>query len=231
MLDVLLKRFLEGAELFFERLFEALGLLRGRLGFLVLLALACQRFRAFSEVLFRPRQGEPLTMQSEGRVLEFGGSPGDVVDLVLSGRQAALGGLVAQLPRHRVGLRDGLVDLPGGAAGLTAGVREQGRAPACPLRRLRDGPRVGKLAAGTAEVVEQRLRLAEFRLRLACPRLRLLDRRVVFLQAGAAAGGAVGRADVLGCRLGPGADVDAIAELRLGRDDRGGLLGGRTWLA
>ena len=170
-------------------------------------------------------------MQGDGRVLELGGGPGDGVDLVYLCRHAALSGLVPQLAGGGVGLGDGLVDLPLRAAGLGAGVREQGRAPARLLRRLRDGRGVGELAAGAAEVVEQGLCLAEARLGLAGPRLRLSDGLVLFLQAGAAAGGTVGRADVLGCLLGAGAEVDAVAELGPCRDHRGGQRrpGSRDW--
>ena len=63
-------------------------------------------------------------MQRDGRVLELGGGPGDGVDLVFSRWHAALGGLVAELAGRGVGLGDGLVDLPLGAADLGAGMRE-----------------------------------------------------------------------------------------------------------
>ena len=54
LLDILLQGLFQGAELFFERFLEAYGLGRGRLGFLVLPALAFQGSRAFFEVLFGP---------------------------------------------------------------------------------------------------------------------------------------------------------------------------------
>ena len=218
LLDVRLQCLLQGAELLLERGLEPLGLVEGGLG------LACSR--RWRRRLRCARPG-PLP-------------PGPGWGARCAGRsrrsRTRRRPWRSRRPLESVGMRRSAAGwrswrvlasasaiacppVPGGStSSLRHGEQRRLRPAASPPSRR---PGVGQLAAGAAEVVEQRGRSRPGRRRRSSSAA-VGDELVLFGQAGAAAAGPVGRADVLGGRLRPGADVDAVAELGLGGDDGAG---------
>ena len=225
MLNVGLQRLLEGAELLVEGSLEPLGLVKSRLRLEMLLALAFDGLGPLGQVFFRARERGALLVQIGRGVLELGGGAGNRIDVGRVGGHAPLGGGLAKLTGPGVGLGDRAVQ--GDACYLDVFPRlgEQCRLPAGRLGGPGNRSGVGQLAAGAAEVFVQLG--GSFGPRGVQPLLRGGGRDALVLlgQPGAAAVGPVGRADVLGDLLGPGADVNAVAELGLRGDE--GLAGGR----
>ncbi len=226
VLDVGLQSLLERAELLVEGGLEPLGLVEGGLGLGVLLALALDRFGALGQILFRALARAARSLCRS--------------DAAFSNSAAARA--IASTSVASVGIRR--------SAAACRSWRVLASVSAIALSRVAcvvsTSSRV--LASSAAWRPAASAAFATGRVSGSSRRARrksscsgggsfgpggvplLLggggrDAVVLFGQPRAAAVGPVGRADVLGDLLRPGADVDAVAELGLGGDE--GLAGGR----
>src|SRR3984957_16669126 len=164
-------------------------------------------------------------MQVGRGVLELGGGAGNRIDAGRVGRQVALGGFLPELAGPGIGLGDRVVQGDLRYLNVFPGPGEQGRVASGCLGGSRARAGGGGPAAGAPEIFVPDGGLVGLRGELALLAFGRRDALVLLGQAGVAAVGPVGRADVLGDLLRPRADVDAVAELGLGGND--GLAGGR----
>ena len=221
VLDVRLQGLLQRAELLFQGLLQPLPLGERRLGLGVARACAVRSSRSARPGHLRPGPAWPARRAARPRRSRTRRRPGrsrpPALPRSASGVRRRPAGAAGSWRRPRRSRRQG-------RSGPSRSPPGRGRAARRGCRRPRLPVAIGRVSGSSrrARRKSSSSALARSSRRPAAPRSAAggADQLVVFGEPGAAAGGPVGRADVLRGRLRPGADVDAVAELGLGADRR-----------